>query len=90
MTIGDAKRGQAGVTTEPGEEYSRIVERATALARTGQFASPEDVRRQLNREGYSTASRWMRERALNNEIKALCSATNPSGRAGAGLAGRRS
>jgi hypothetical protein len=83
-------RGQIGVTTEPFEEYSRIVERAIALARTGQFASPEAVRRQLNREGSSSASRWMRERALNSEIRALCSATNPSGQAGRSFSGRRS
>jgi hypothetical protein len=90
VSSGGTLAGKIGVTTEPLEEYSRIVERAIALARTGQFASPEAVRRQLNREGFSSASLCMRERALNSEIRALCSATNPSGRAARSFSGRRS
>ncbi len=56
-----------------GTDNEKIVERAFVLAESGRFASLEDVKRQLKREGFVTVETALRALLTRRELRASCS-----------------
>lgn len=56
-----------------GADYDEIVERAFALAESGRYASLEEVKQELKRQGYVTVETALRARLTRQEIRAACS-----------------
>jgi len=50
-----------------------VIERAYQMARSGQFTSTEDVRRQLHAEGYGNADAHFSGSSIRKELKLLIS-----------------
>jgi hypothetical protein len=60
-------------------QHCTVLERAFALARTGEYAGPGEIRTQLKAEGYSTSQ--LEGPSLFKQLRALCLAartTTPS------------
>lgn len=58
---------------DPEAANDEIVERAFVLAESGRYASLEDVKRELKREGYVTVETALRARLTRRAIRAACS-----------------
>lgn len=69
-------RGAARVY--PGAMVLRLtsLERAFALARTGEYAGVADIRRKLREEGYDTVQ--LAGPALMKQLRELCAAARPT------------
>lgn len=72
-TLAAAMRGAVpSDLADLGEDNGEIVERAFVLAESGRYASLEEVKRELKREGYVTVETALRARLTRREIRAAC------------------
>ncbi len=57
-----------------------IVERAYALAQTGQFAGVDPIKRRLAVEGYEGLGAWFQSRTFKSTLQTLCRQAASTGR----------
>jgi hypothetical protein len=55
-----------------GMQNETTLERAFALARSGRFASLDDIRRTLKREGYDQVESHLAGPSIGRQLKELC------------------